>query len=51
MRTIAPVARPGMSALFSNTNRNKHSVALDLKTEAGKGRAAQVDPDRDAFCP
>lgn len=49
MRTIAPVARPGMSALFSNTNRNKHSVALDLKTEAGKAALKKLIPTADAF--
>jgi crotonobetainyl-CoA:carnitine CoA-transferase CaiB-like acyl-CoA transferase len=36
MRPIAPVAAPGLSALFSNNNRNKKSVVLDLKTEGGK---------------
>lgn len=36
MRPIAPVAAPGLSALFSNNNRNKKSVVLDLKTDGGK---------------
>ena len=36
MRPIAPVAEPGMSALFANNNRNKKSVQLDLKSAAGK---------------
>ena len=36
MRPIAPTAVPGLSALFSNNNRNKKSVVLDLKTEGGK---------------
>lgn len=49
MRTIAPVARPGMSALFSNTNRNKHSVTLDLKTDAGKAALKKLIPTADAF--
>jgi len=49
MRTIAPVAQPGMSALFSNTNRNKHSVSLDLKTEAGKQALRKLIPTADAF--
>ena len=36
MRTIAPVAEPGLSALFANNNRNKKSVQLDLKSAGGK---------------
>jgi crotonobetainyl-CoA:carnitine CoA-transferase CaiB-like acyl-CoA transferase len=36
MRPIAPTAEPGLSALFSNNNRNKRSVVLDLKSEGGQ---------------
>jgi crotonobetainyl-CoA:carnitine CoA-transferase CaiB-like acyl-CoA transferase len=36
MRPVAPLAADGLSAIFANFNRNKRSVVLDLKTEAGK---------------
>ena len=49
MRPVAPVASPGLSAIFTNFNRNKRSVALDLKSEAGKAGAAEAHPDRDVF--
>ena len=35
MRPIAPTAAPGLSAIFANNNRNKHSVVLDLKSKGG----------------
>lgn len=49
MRTIAPVTRPGMSALFANTNRNKRSVVLDLKSEGGKVALRKLIATSDAF--
>ena len=42
MRPIAPVAEPGISALFSNNNRNKRSVVLDLKTDAGRAALSKL---------
>ena len=45
MRPVAPQAAPGLSAIFANCNRNKRSVALDLKTEAGKAALHEADPD------
>jgi crotonobetainyl-CoA:carnitine CoA-transferase CaiB-like acyl-CoA transferase len=36
MRAIPPIAEPGLSAVFANHNRNKRSLALDLKSESGK---------------
>src|ERR1700682_677022 len=36
MRPVAPVAAGQVSAIFANNNRNKRSVVLDLKTEAGR---------------
>ena len=49
MRPIAPVAAPGMSAVFANCNRNKRSVVLDLKSEAGKAALMQLIPTADAL--
>ncbi len=36
MRAIPPVAEATISALFANNNRNKRSIALDLKQPDGK---------------
>ena len=49
MRPVAPVAEPGLSAIFSNFNRNKISVALDLKSEAGKTALRKLIPTADVF--
>jgi crotonobetainyl-CoA:carnitine CoA-transferase CaiB-like acyl-CoA transferase len=35
-RAIGPAREPGMGALFLHTNRNKRSLVLDLKQEAGR---------------
>jgi crotonobetainyl-CoA:carnitine CoA-transferase CaiB-like acyl-CoA transferase len=45
-RLTRPQRHPGMGALALNVNRNKRSVALDLKSDAG--RAAALDLVRDA---
>ena len=49
MRPISPVAAPGLSAVFANCNRNKRSVALDLKSEAGKAALMKLIPTADAL--
>jgi crotonobetainyl-CoA:carnitine CoA-transferase CaiB-like acyl-CoA transferase len=49
MRPVAPVAAPGISAIFANNNRNKRSVALDLKSEAGKAALTKLLPTADAL--
>ncbi len=49
MRPVAPQAVPGLSAIFANCNRNKRSVMLDLKTEAGKAALRKLIPTADAF--
>ena len=49
MRPVSPVASPGLSAIFSNFNRNKRSVALDLKSEAGRAALRKLIPTADVF--
>lgn len=49
MRPIAPVAAPGLSALFSNNNRNKRSVRLDLKSAGGKKALQKLIPTVDVL--
>ena len=49
MRPVAPVAANGISAIFANFNRNKRSVALDLKTDAGKAALRKLIPTADVF--
>ncbi len=49
MRPVAPQAAPGLSAIFANTNRNKRSVMLDLKTEAGCAALRKLIGTGDAF--
>jgi crotonobetainyl-CoA:carnitine CoA-transferase CaiB-like acyl-CoA transferase len=49
MRPVAPVAAPGISAIFANFNRNKRSIVLDLKSEAGKAALKKLIGTADAF--
>ena len=49
MRPVAPLAAPGISAIYANFNRNKRSVALDLKTQAGKAALKKLIATGDVF--
>jgi crotonobetainyl-CoA:carnitine CoA-transferase CaiB-like acyl-CoA transferase len=49
MRPVAPVAAPGISAIFANSNRNKRSVVLNLKSEGGRAALLKLIPTADAF--
>ncbi|HJZ29526.1 MAG TPA: CoA transferase [Hyphomicrobiaceae bacterium] len=49
MRPVAPVAAPGISAIFANNNRNKRSVVLDLKSTAGRAALFKLLPTADAI--
>jgi len=49
MRPVAPVMEGMVSAIFANNNRNKRSVVLDLKTEAGRTALMKLVPTADAF--
>jgi crotonobetainyl-CoA:carnitine CoA-transferase CaiB-like acyl-CoA transferase len=49
MRPIAPLADTGLSHIFANTNRNKRSVCLDLKSEGGKAALRKLIPTGDVL--
>jgi crotonobetainyl-CoA:carnitine CoA-transferase CaiB-like acyl-CoA transferase len=49
MRPVAPLASPGLSAIFANFNRNKRSVVLDLKSEGGKAALRKLIQTGDVF--
>jgi crotonobetainyl-CoA:carnitine CoA-transferase CaiB-like acyl-CoA transferase len=49
MRAIPPAAEPGMSAIYVNHNRNKRSIALDLKHDDGKAVLSRLIASADAL--
>lgn len=49
MRHIPPHGAPGISALFANNNRNKRSIALDLKHPDGRAVLEKLIGGADAL--
>ncbi|WP_269332595.1 CaiB/BaiF CoA transferase family protein [Futiania mangrovi] len=49
LRGIAPLRSPGMGAVFMNANRNKRSVALDLKQKAARAALLRLVAGADVF--
>lgn len=49
MRAIPPIAEPGLSAVFANNNRNKRSLAIDLKSPDGKDVLRRLISTADAL--
>lgn len=48
-RSTGPGRNPGMAGVFMNVNRNKRSIAVDLKRAAGKAIALELMADTDVF--
>ncbi len=48
-RNMGTVKNVGMGGIFLNTNRNKRSIALDLKQEAAKEVLRRMVPTADVF--
>ena len=49
LRQVQPMQNPGMGAVYLGVNRNKRSVQLDLKTEAGREALHSLLGDADVF--
>jgi crotonobetainyl-CoA:carnitine CoA-transferase CaiB-like acyl-CoA transferase len=49
MRYNAPMRSPGMGHIFMNANRNKRSVVLDLKAEAGRAACLAMAKSMDVL--
>ncbi len=48
-RSITPFRNPGMGAMFLNLNRNKRSLAIDLKAEAGRALVERLAASADVL--
>jgi crotonobetainyl-CoA:carnitine CoA-transferase CaiB-like acyl-CoA transferase len=49
MRAIGPMVNSGMGCLFLHTNRNKRSLSIDLKSEAGRRIIQRILKDTDVL--
>ena len=49
LRALGPMRSPGMGALFMNLNRNKRSLALDLKRPEARAALIRLVRDADVF--
>jgi crotonobetainyl-CoA:carnitine CoA-transferase CaiB-like acyl-CoA transferase len=49
LRAPGPARSPGMGAIFLNCNRNKRSIALDLKTPEDRARLVELVAQADVF--
>lgn len=48
-RNVGPARQPGMSGVFLTTNRNKRSIAIDLKQPEGRALMLDLVKDADVF--
>lgn len=49
VRAIPPMRNPGMGAMFLQGNRNKRSIALDLKKASGRDALLRLSATADVF--
>jgi crotonobetainyl-CoA:carnitine CoA-transferase CaiB-like acyl-CoA transferase len=49
MRHVGPMRNPGMGHIYLNLNRNKRSIALDLKTPAAQAALRKLAASADVF--